>query len=811
MTAKSSAGSSKTSPTRKKRSTPKTEQTVMEAVSDAQPRNDQSETTETTVGAKPGRKPRSASAATVSTSAARSRKAAKAEPSASAETGAKPVTAAKPARMTAEAPRPRTRAKKSEPSSPASSAPIVETPTADAGAGTTVKRGPGRPRKTEIAAPVAPAAKVTKTGSDKPSRSRKTKSGTERSTVVEPSTIEAAPVGALSVETSPAETTAQAADKAAPNKKSRRTGNARAEKPAPAPKSLVRVAKEKVAAQANAPVSESDHDSAAVEQAPLAAPAVAKRGRGRPKASTRPAPAPDTAETTSDAPASVADGEAPPAEAVAEAPRPLFSQLGLSTPIMRAIEEMGYEHPTPIQARAIPVVLSGRDVLGVAQTGTGKTASFTLPMLEKLAGSRARARMPRSLILEPTRELALQVAENLTLYGKHLRLNHALLIGGESMADQRAVLNQGVDILIATPGRLMDLFDRGGLLLTQTGILVIDEADRMLDMGFIPDITRIVSMLPVHRQTLLFSATMAPEIRTLADQFLHLPEEITVSRPSSVATTIEEALLVVDEAEKRRVLRKLLRRENVQNAIVFCNRKRDVDVLYKSLHKHGFAAGHLHGDLAQSLRFKTLERFKAGELKILVCSDVAARGIDIGGLSHVFNFDLPFNAEDYIHRIGRTGRAGKTGHAFSLASPRQKLLAEAIEKLKHAPIPMAEIEGIETLPWADPEQESAQPERRDRRGKDRGGRNQNRHGDNRDRDRAAAPAPERQVSRPKADQTAERHESERNSVAPTSAFDHDAPRTGFGHETPAFMLLPRRNRKTEHEDHVGPIQHRGTV
>lgn len=348
-----------------------------------------------------------------------------------------------------------------------------------------------------------------------------------------------------------------------------------------------------------------------------------------------------------------------PAEAQAEPEHPLFSDLGLAAPILRAIDEMGYRHPTPIQAQAIPYVLMGRDVLGVAQTGTGKTASFTLPMLEILSGSRARARMPRSLILEPTRELALQVAENFVNYGKYLKLNHALLIGGESMAEQKDVLNRGVDVLIATPGRLIDLFERGGLLLNQTKLLVIDEADRMLDMGFIPDIEKIVGMLSPLRQTLFFSATMAPEIRRLADMFLQNPKEITVSRPSSVATTIEAGLVIVDETEKRRALRHMLRDEAVQNAIVFCNRKRDVDILCKSLVKHDFAAGALHGDLPQSVRFATLERFKAGDLKILVCSDVAARGIDIGGLSHVFNFDLPFHAEDYVHRIGRTGQIGR--------------------------------------------------------------------------------------------------------------------------------------------------------
>jgi superfamily II DNA/RNA helicase len=385
------------------------------------------------------------------------------------------------------------------------------------------------------------------------------------------------------------------------------------------------------------------------------------------------------------------------------APQALFSELGLSDPIQRAIDEMGYLHPTPIQAQAIPYVLMGRDVLGVAQTGTGKTASFTLPMLEILSGSRARARMPRSLILEPTRELALQVAENFVNYGKHLKLNHALLIGGESMAEQKDVLNRGVDVLIATPGRLIDLFERGGLLLTQTRLLVIDEADRMLDMGFIPDIEKIVAMLSPLRQTLFFSATMAPEIRRLADMFLQNPKEITVSRPASVATTIEAGLVIVDEADKRRVLRQMLRDDSVQNAIVFCNRKRDVDILYKSMVDHGFSAGALHGDLPQSVRFSTLERFKSGDLKILVCSDVAARGIDIGGLSHVFNFDLPFHPEDYVHRIGRTGRAGRSGHAYSLATPYERTLAEAIEKLIGHAIPRLDVAGVTQLDWSEEE------------------------------------------------------------------------------------------------------------
>lgn len=504
------------------------------------------------------------------------------------------------------------------------------------------------------------------------------------------------------------------------------------------------------------------------------------------------------------------------AEASSEKPR--FADLGLGEPIMRAIEELGYEHPTPIQAQAIPEVLKGHDVLGVAQTGTGKTASFTLPMLQKLSGSRARARMPRSLILEPTRELALQVAENFKLYGKHLRLTHALLIGGESMAEQRDVLNRGVDVLIATPGRLLDLFGRGGLLLTQTSTLVIDEADRMLDMGFIPDIEKIVGLLPPHRQTLFFSATMAPEIRRLADAFLRHPAEITVSRQSSVAATIEEALVIVPEDEKRRTLKKLLRRENVQSAIVFCNRKRDVDMIQQYLTKHGIEAGHLHGDLAQSLRFSTLERFRSGELKFLICSDVAARGIDIGGLSHVFNYDLPFNAEDYVHRIGRTGRAGKEGHAFSLASPRDRRLLEAIETLTGKVIARPALEGITTVDWAPedgerrpteatpaPQESSEDGEHRARKRR-RGGRKRNR-GDREENESIQQATP---VAVPPSVSVIEAPVSHR-SVELAPAFENDGPKTGFGGDTPAFMLVPRRRKimVSGDTDLAAPVQHDG--
>ena len=383
----------------------------------------------------------------------------------------------------------------------------------------------------------------------------------------------------------------------------------------------------------------------------------------------------------------------------AQPARTIFADLGLSEAVLRAIDDMGYRHPTPIQEQAIPSILMNRDVMGVAQTGTGKTASFTLPMLDILTGSRARARMPRSLILEPTRELALQVAENFVQYGKYLKLTHALIIGGESMSDQKDVLMRGVDVLIATPGRLIDMFDRGSILLSDAKLLVIDEADRMLDMGFIPDVERIVSLLPANRQTLFFSATMGPEIRRLADAFLREPKEITVSRPASVATTITEGLALVAEHDKREALRRLIRTQNVQNALIFCNRKVDVDILYKSLTKHQFDVGALHGDMAQTVRFTTLEKFKANELRLLVCSDVAARGLDIGGLSHVFNFDVPHHAEDYVHRIGRTGRAGLEGHAFTIAKPDDRFAIEAIEKLIGHPIPPIRVEGLDPVDW----------------------------------------------------------------------------------------------------------------
>jgi len=373
-----------------------------------------------------------------------------------------------------------------------------------------------------------------------------------------------------------------------------------------------------------------------------------------------------------------------------------FSELDLSPEVLQAVSDAGYTNPTPIQEQAIPHVKRGRDVLGCAQTGTGKTASFVLPMVDMLAAGRARVRMPRSLILEPTRELATQVANSFELYGKHHRLTMALLIGGESFADQERKLDRGVDVLIATPGRLLDLYGRGKILLSDTRILVIDEADRMLDMGFIPDVERIVGLLPDSRQTLFFSATMPVEIRKLADAFLRDPIKIAVAPPASPAATVVQSLAVVNPADKRDALRRLIRSEDVKNALIFCNRKRDVDILFHSLTRHGFDAAALHGDMPQPKRTETLDRFRNGEVRLLVASDVAARGLDIKGMSHVFCFDVPVHAEDYVHRVGRTGRAGLEGRSFMLASPEDGNAVAAIAKLIGREIPLITIEGINT-------------------------------------------------------------------------------------------------------------------
>jgi superfamily II DNA/RNA helicase len=399
-----------------------------------------------------------------------------------------------------------------------------------------------------------------------------------------------------------------------------------------------------------------------------------------------------------------------------------FTDLHLSDELLRAITEAGYDTPTPIQREAIPCVLMNRDLIGIAQTGTGKTAAFVLPMIDILGEGRSRARMPRSLILEPTRELAMQVAENFEKYGKYHKLNMALLIGGTNMADQIKKLEKGVDVLIATPGRLMDLFGRGKIMLNGCSLLVIDEADRMLDMGFIPDIEEICSKLPKERQTLLFSATMPGPIKKLADKFLSNPRQIEVSRPASSNLLIDQRLYRVDSRKKRDALGTLLRREEVTTAIVFCNRKTTVRELTTSLQRGGFKAAPIHGDMEQADRIRELERFKAGEVNILVASDVAARGLDIKGVSHVFNFDVPWQPDDYVHRIGRTGRAGKTGTAITLASKEDAEAIEKIEKLAGIKIPAVDAAAVPAEAAAPEEivEAEAPRERRSRRGKGKG-------------------------------------------------------------------------------------------
>lgn len=396
-----------------------------------------------------------------------------------------------------------------------------------------------------------------------------------------------------------------------------------------------------------------------------------------------------------------------------------FADLGLSDELLKAVTESGYDTPTPIQAQAIPSVLMMRDIIGIAQTGTGKTASFVLPMIDILAHGRARALMPRSLILEPTRELAAQVAENFEKYGKYHKLSMALLIGGVQMGDQVKALEKGVDVLIATPGRLMDLFGRGKILLNGCSMLVIDEADRMLDMGFIPDIEEICTKLPIQRQTLLFSATMPAPIKKLADRFLSNPKSIEVARPATASTNITQRLVKVDSRKKRDMLSVMLAAEDVTSAVIFCNRKTTVRELNKSLQRHGFKSGEIHGDIDQSTRIAELERFRVGSVNILVASDVAARGLDIKGVSHVFNFDAPWHPDDYVHRIGRTGRAGATGTAYTFVTAED---AEAIDNIQK--LIGTKIDYIEAAPTAAPaEARREEPDRereRDRKKRGRG-------------------------------------------------------------------------------------------
>jgi superfamily II DNA/RNA helicase len=484
--------------------------------------------------------------------------------------------------------------------------------------------------------------------------------------------------------------------------------------------------------------------------------------------------------------------------------RMTFEELNLDPNVLKAVQEAGYASPTPIQAQAIPQALMARDVLGIAQTGTGKTAAFTMPMLSILNKGRARARMPRSLILCPTRELAAQVAENFDTYGKYCKLSKALLIGGVSFGDQDKLIDRGVDVLIATPGRLLDHFERGKLMLSGIEIMVVDEADRMLDMGFIPDIERIFKLTPFTRQTLFFSATMPPEITRLTEEFLSNPVRVEVERASSTAVTVEQLLCRIKpskkenaDREKRDLLRDLLRGEgeSLKNAIVFCNRKRDIGVVYKSLEKAGFNVGALHGDLDQSVRTATLDGFRNGTVRILVASDVAARGLDIPAVSHVVNFDVPIHSEDYVHRIGRTGRAGRSGKALTIALPHEEKHVEKIEKLIAKPIaPMDPPGGARVEPVAALADEPSAPRpRRERAPR---------------REEAATQAPkveaEAEPAKPFQPRAEDRAPQRRDDRGARRGRDGRSERgetvVGFGDHPPAFLLravtLPKTTRKS---------------
>src|SRR3954447_13869049 len=473
-----------------------------------------------------------------------------------------------------------------------------------------------------------------------------------------------------------------------------------------------------------------------------------------------------------------------------------FTELGLSDKVLAAVQAAGYTTPTPIQEQAIPHVLARRDVLGIAQTGTGKTAAFTLPMITRLENGRARARMPRTLILEPTRELAAQVQESFEKYGAGQKLNVALVIGGVSFDDQDSKLTRGVDVLIATPGRLLDHFERGRLLLTGVELLVIDEADRMLDMGFIPDIERICKLVPFTRQTLFFTATMPPEIRRITEQFLHNPVKVEVSRPATTVATTTQMLVKTgrEPHDKRDTLRRLIRgSEGLTNAIIFCNRKREVAALHRSLVRHGFSAIALHGDMDQSARTAALEQFRKNEVTLLVASDVAARGLDIPAVSHIFNFDVPHHPDDYVHRIGRTGRAGRTGTAITVVAPSDTKSVAAIEKLIG-----------QSIPWMETPPRASLPERADvaehhegesnrgshRHGEPRGeGENQQRNGEHRGGRRHGRSAPPRRDGVPapvaRLDDARPRRAPK---PVPQVAADAD---DGAGH-LPAFLLRPVR-------------------
>jgi superfamily II DNA/RNA helicase len=490
-----------------------------------------------------------------------------------------------------------------------------------------------------------------------------------------------------------------------------------------------------------------------------------------------------------------------------------FADLGLSPKVLSAVSDAGYTIPTPIQAGAIPHALQGKDVLGIAQTGTGKTASFVLPMLTRLEKGRARARMPRTLILEPTRELAAQVEENFVKYGKNHRLNIALLIGGVSFDEQDKKLERGADVLIATPGRLLDHRERGKLLLTGVEILVIDEADRMLDMGFIPDIERICEMIPFTRQTLFFSATMPPEITKLTEKFLHAPVRVEVSKAASTATSITQRLVKSGSKpwDKREALRNLINAEadGLKNAIIFCNRKVEVSELFRSLIKYEFDAGALHGDMDQRARMQMLANFRDGKLKLLVASDVAARGLDIPDVSHVFNFDVPIHAEDYVHRIGRTGRAGRSGKSFTIVTKSDTKYLDAIERLIGTKIEWhdGDLSTVVARPESDdaPRRERGRGRERDRDRKPRDARRGRRHEDEpvtqaENVDEAPQPIVAANDDRAhrrdaiRADNSArktpqhDRHESRRDRH-PRKHREDDDRVVGFGDDMPAFMLV----------------------
>ena len=482
-----------------------------------------------------------------------------------------------------------------------------------------------------------------------------------------------------------------------------------------------------------------------------------------------------------------------------------FSDMNLDAKVLKAVAETGYDTPTPIQDGAIPPALEGRDVLGIAQTGTGKTAAFTLPMITLLGRGRARARMPRSLVLAPTRELAAQVAENFDAYAKYTKLTKALLIGGTSFKDQDKLIDKGVDVLIATPGRLLDHLERGKLILTDVKIMVVDEADRMLDMGFIPDIEEIFKRTPFTRQTLFFSATMAPEIERITNTFLSNPAKVEVARAATTNVNIKQGVVIFkastktkEAAEKRALLRALINAEGdaCSNAIIFCNRKADVDTVAKSLNKYGYDAAPIHGDLDQSHRTRTLESFRDNKLRFLVASDVAARGLDIPAVTHVFNFDVPSHAEDYVHRIGRTGRAGRSGVAIMICSGRDDKNLEDVERLVQNPIPRLENPLGVTAPVAE---EVAPTEEAPKRTRSRSRRSPAKEAPAPAAEVAAAlvetvveqpveqrqeraPRPQREPQKPR-DEQPRQHQNTRNN----DRRDNGAKIVGMGEDTPSFI------------------------